>query len=527
MAKIEDLPTEILRDILYRLRCEYQPPQSLSTSPAVDAMFPRRVLLESDPDDIGNDPNRQLINACLVSRRFRDVAQPILFQDFRDDSVDGNLEATISLAKTLYSRPELAQHVHSVAIVPTLFEEGNPDPISPADGEVFEKAIKELGLPKDKEAASLRAMRARNVSCLTALVLNQVPQLRSLHIQGGVLMAALEPVIERNPSPLSGLEFLWIEGTEEEVYTIGDFEALVPLPNLRFATFNNGDLFKNSYPSSWGPDTLAIEDVAFHQCVVDAVSLRKFMKACKKLKSFTYNNFNFTRGARFPGRHVKSEITAVQAQEIARAHSETLEHFQVSFVRDPMDPREIQTYNRKCPKIASFRDFPALTSIYLPHAFLPPHPQFSPSLEYLQITDCNVSIRDMMAKIATDVKKGRYPKLKGIEVQSFDISRPIKLTGQIVPAGKTPQQCFMELQGLFEGTGVDFNICPYHSDRPNHPDIDYDDIDDPFFPMGGPPGGGMPDEMLDGMPPELLEMFMRQALQDPDLAHLVRGAGRR
>lgn len=70
---------------------------------------------------------------------------------------------------------------------------------------------------------------------------------------------------------------------------------------------------------------------------------------------------------------------------------------------------------------------------------------------------------------------------------------------------------------------VDFNIVPYHPDRPNHPEIDYDDNDGPLFPMGGPPGGGIPGGP-DGMPPELMEMFMRQALQDPDFAHLFRGA---
>ena len=153
------------------------------------------------------------------------------------------------------------------------------------------------------------------------------------------------------------LEFLWIDGTDEDVYIIGRFEALVRLPNLRFATFNNGDLLKNSspFPSSWGPDTLSMDDLAFHQSRVDAVSLRKLMKACNKLKSFTYSNFNHTKAAgRFPGRRVKSEITAVQAQETVRAHSETLEHFRVSFVREPMDPREIQAYNKQCPKVTSF-----------------------------------------------------------------------------------------------------------------------------------------------------------------------------
>lgn len=107
----------------------------------------------------------------------------------------------------------------------------------------------------------------------------------------------------------------------------------------------------------------------------------------------------------------------------------------------------------------------------------------------------------------------------------MDVTLPIKLPGQRVPQGKTPYECFLELQGFFKGTKVDFQICPYEMPDFDEEDSDvedgFDDLDDDDgYIAGGFPGSGRgPVPGLDEMP-GLFDMIMQRALQDPDFAHL-------
>jgi hypothetical protein len=128
--------------------------------------------------------------------------------------------------------------------------------------------------------------------------------------------------------------------------------------------------------------------------------------------------------------------------------------------------------------------------------------------------------------IAADCKNGLYPKLTHIKVFAIDITQPIKLPGQRIPEGKTPEQCFLALKDMFKGTNVNFRILPYEL-----PDFDdYDDLDleydedlgfeedylEPGFEEHQPgtgPGSGP-------IPPRLLDLLMQRAMMDPEFAHL-------
>jgi len=112
---------------------------------------------------------------------------------------------------------------------------------------------------------------------------------------------------------------------------------------------------------------------------------------------------------------------------------------------------------------------------------LPPHPQFPQSLRTLHITDCNSSIRNMVQNIAKDCKNGLYPKFTDFKVLAMDITRPIKLPGQRIPPGQTPEQCFLSLRDMFKGTTVDFHIMPYNLpgfDDYDDSDLDYEDYEE-------------------------------------------------
>lgn len=508
MVNIQDLPAELLNLILSFL--------TYPTLPKEDRRAKARdgSVNEVERSNVFMDGDENLLDICRVSSKFRDLAQPLLYHHFDDVGLAGDLSKTILFARTLYRRPDLGRHVQDIYFLPIPIGLGGSMGLTAEDSEFFKGVIQDLRLG-DQETTWISAMEKSDLSVFAALLVNRTPNLRELTLPGGQLfMKPLTHLFSRNPSLLPNLESVWLESDGEMPgYNIGSYEEFLTLPNLKFPTFEYGDLVDSSFPSTWAPGTLATEDVALHHCYVDAGALKKFMQACKKLKSFIYQNFSLDpRDQRGPSLRAVPEFNAAQAQEAALLHKDSLEHFHVEFARGPWEIENVEEYNSSCVKVSSFRDFSVLEAILLPHAVLPPHPQFPRSLEMLHITDCNSSIREMAENIATDCKNGLYPNLTDFKVIAIDITAPIKLPGQHIPPGKTPEQCFLDIKDLFKGTDVDFTIVPYKMPDFDEYDEDSDfgyeeDFDeDEYPPLGGDP--------------RLFELIMERALQDPDFAHL-------
>lgn len=328
----------------------------------------------------------------------------------------------------------------------------------------------------------------------------------------------------------SNLESVWIESDDElSGFDIASYEKFLTLPKVTLSTFEYGDLFDTSFPSTWLPGTLETQELAFHHCHIDAGALKKLMQACKKLKAFTYNNFSLDpNDRRIMRAGTVPEFNAKEAHEAALIHKDTLELFHLEYSMELPGVDDIDELVSSPVKVGSFRDFSVLETILIPHASLPPHPQFPSSLETLRITDCNSSIRELTQNIATDCKKGLYPKLTNVKVFAIDITQPIKLPGQRVPEGKTPEQCFLTLKEMFKGTNVNFHILPY--ELPDFDDYgDLDDLDDYDEDLGyeedfiEPGFDDFPleaDRDMGSIPPRILDLLMQRAMMDPEFAHL-------
>ncbi|KAJ5171818.1 hypothetical protein N7492_004411 [Penicillium capsulatum] len=545
MPHLYDLPNELLTNIVWHviqaLPLDFEDGENPASQPkgkGDDAQNPKGVVT-GDPadtegpddedefldDEDGPDDVDDLRNLCLVSRRMCDISQPVLFRHFIEDTLDGDLRNTVSFARALYRRPDLGKHVQSIVM---------SEPVDPAidlpelvteDLQLFKPAIQDLELGNDEETW-LDELKEMNLSVFAALLVMKTPNLRSLTLPGGLFsMKHFSPLFRRNPSLLNGLQDFWAEACEStSTYSIASFEAFLKLPKLQVVIFEYGDLYSGSYPSAWAPGTLAVEDISFHHCYLDAGAIRKLLKACRKLKTFTYENFTLdpTEARDPPTPQSPAEFNSVQALEAARLHKDSLEEFVLDFSREPWDIEDVPAYIARQTKVGSFREFSVLERISLPHAVLPPCPKFCAALKELTITDCNSSIRDMMQHIAKDCKSGHYPALNKIKVLTLDVTQPIQLAGQRRPPGQTPEQCFRSLQALFQGTNVDFQIYPY-----DMPDLDpYDDdddiVDDDFanFPGLDPPGlmggPGRPEGGNGPMPPGLMAFFLQRARQDPD-----------
>ncbi|KAJ5192497.1 hypothetical protein N7449_008639 [Penicillium cf. viridicatum] len=533
MARIEGLPIELVHLIVSFL---VQPEDDLDllsggqTTKAKDGHTKKLDDDEYDDNEYEDDEYdgiETLRNVCLVSRQFREVAQPLLFRELYDDGMAGDLTPSIPFTKTIYRRPDLGKHVYQIIILPLSFHPGGPDSLAAEDSEFFKGIIKDLQLA-DEEETWISAMNKCDISIFVALLANKAPNIRGLHLP--VRKFSIQPFIQlfhRNPEFLSNLESVWIESDDElSGFDIASYEKFLTLPKVTLSTFEYGDLFDTSFPSTWLPGTLETQELAFHHCHIDAGALKKLMQACKKLKTFTYNNFSLDpNDRRIMRAGTVPEFNAKEAHEAALLHKDTLELFHLEYAMELPDVDDIEQLVSSHVKVGSFRDFSVLETILIPHASLPPHPQFPSSLETLHITDCNSSIRELTGNIATDCKNGLYPKLTNVKVFAIDITQPIKLPGQRVPEGKTPEQCFLALKEMFKGTNVNFQILPYEL-----PDFDdYGDLDDYDEDLGYeedfiepgfeefPPGA---DPDMGSIPPRILDLLMQRAMMDPEFAHL-------
>lgn len=67
---------------------------------------PKPSKRDKGDDDSSDESVQELYNLCLVSKKLRNIAQPLLFSTFLDDGVIENLEETVRFANCLYRYPE-------------------------------------------------------------------------------------------------------------------------------------------------------------------------------------------------------------------------------------------------------------------------------------------------------------------------------------------------------------------------------------------------------------------------------------
>ncbi|KAJ5723417.1 hypothetical protein N7488_001452 [Penicillium malachiteum] len=556
MPNLQDLPDELVKHIL---------------SSFIPRRAPQWDLWEDTPGTKKNNSSKQdaddgymtLYNMCLVSKRFRDIAQSLLCFEFVDDGILGNVQDTVRFARILYTHPYLGQFVHNITIEgPLMFDQPENDEeeiaeIAPSDIELFKKAIKDLNLG-DKEDEWISDMRLGDLSVMVALIINQTPNVRRLILPGGLFsMDAFSELFPRNPSLSEKLEAICLVGKDENSgYDIASYHKLLSLPSLKLSILEYGDLQNTTFPSEWESGTLNIEDMVFRGCGIYAASLKKLSCACKKLRAFSFDNFDDNLGQREPDTYRGSQFNAANAREALMTHEDTLEYLHLGFVREPSDLRDWQRFLSSRIKTGPLSDFTALQELHLHQAVVSVHPQLPPAIRSLTIGDCNSSVINLLKNIAKDCRKGLYPDFVNFRMRSVDITQPIQLPGQIIPQGKTPQQAHQTLVDLFKGTNVDFLLGPYaktgrgafmddDDDDEDDYDIDDDDLaydsegyemEDPIMDAmraaraGGGGGDGRRGRVGGNgpMPAELLEFFMQRAMQDPDFAHLnLSGGGSR
>ncbi|KAE8419899.1 hypothetical protein BDV36DRAFT_293791 [Aspergillus pseudocaelatus] len=448
MVQLQDLPIEVLSHCLSFIRWPY-PARALAWN----------SLHINDPSDITYRTRRSLMNISLVSRIFRDLAQPLLFRDFEDNNEDDNLRRLIRFLKAVIVRPQLGKYVQVVALHPIDYEllDDLKEVLPSQDINFFTRAVQELELG-DQEQAWLSVTNRDDASILLALLLTKTPNLRLLYFTGSAFsMKPLSPLFARDPSFLSNLEELCIQGYEDPDHDIADFHEFLARPRLKRFISDSGDLAYRSILTPSAPNTLTMERCYLRHCQLYSDNLKKLTQACKKLTHFMFIGWSRSLGTFLnPGR--TPLFDEVDLFEALLPHQDTLTHLDIEFL-DGRIPPQIRLYP-KLPggKLPSLRGFTVMIDLTVQFSLLKPRPEFPSTLKRLTITDCNASLWNMTYCIATDCKNGRYPELEKIQLLSENATQLIEPGRQNIPEDQVPDQYFRSLRNLFKGTNVDYQI---------------------------------------------------------------------
>ncbi|RAK84184.1 hypothetical protein BO79DRAFT_232567 [Aspergillus costaricaensis CBS 115574] len=493
MVRIQDLPQELLLQIFSSVahsnpsnpqdqttRFFDESTKTQSQQPPADRLFPRPPWVaeyeddetdetdEEIPGDNGKGGSAQiqeiidLYNLCRVCHLFRELAQPLLFEHVDLSGFPGDLRNLVSLTRTVLRRPSLGEHIRSLPVLPDhdhhVFHQ-SPQPLTANDRKLFTSSIRDLRLDKEDERDWMSVLKEEefDYSLMVVLLILKAPNLRMLTLAGG-------------DDLLKG-------------YPLAFYEEMISRLQLRLIDIEEAHLSDDLFPACWTPQSLTMNRIGLHLCHIDAPSVTKLLRACRTVTSFTYDNFTTDPEDQPHNLRPVREPTAPELSAALLPHKDSLEGLTMTWNREPWERENIQDYVARQAKIGSLRDFSVLRRLTVQQAFLPPQPQFPPTLEELTVEDCNIPVRGLAEHLAQERRQGRLPALKSVKMLAVDITDPVKLPGQQIPFGQTPEQCYTTIKDLFKDTSVDFTILPY-PDCPQNiaGDSDLDDYsdDDPY-----------------------------------------------
>jgi hypothetical protein len=311
----------------------------------------RTLLLEQLPTEIlvaifsSIYDSQSLLNVCLQSSFFKQVAEPILYSNFSgpDGNEFGKTKRTRDFHVAILRRPELAQHVRSMSIQAHWTQVGSCP-------------VEELERFKSKELALLFPAAQRRPTSSTyrnwlrevhegpeeVLLLTGVPKLERLHLgMGWYPVHHFEEVFSlacrENVDFLKRLRVLKISyRAYGRGLNLSNFLPLLLLPQLKTLEAcyvsielddeRQRDTVYNARADvplkySYLPNSLYFEKLKLYESAICGPAISKILLACRALVSFQYSNGS-------PGRGYE-QFSPPQLFLGLKKHSETLEELRL------------------------------------------------------------------------------------------------------------------------------------------------------------------------------------------------------
>jgi hypothetical protein len=301
------------------------------------------------------DP-QSLLNICLQSRYFNEVAEPVLYANF--SGPDGHefrrTKSTKAFHSALLRKPELAQHVRSMSIQAhwTQIYNCSPEVLKAFASKELAKLFPDAHTLTKNGTPSKHWLAQNLEGPEECLLLTGVPKLETLHLSVGWYPVELFEKLftlacDEKATFLKRLRNLRIvyrnsgRGLNLSNYlpllrlpslsTVEAFHVSIELDDERQRLSLSAEHRLHQY--RWQPNSLNFETLKFHESAICGQHMCNLLHACKTLKVFQYSSGSPNRGYEqfspsqlYPGlikhRHTLEVIRLIDISTIAGRENE-------------------------------------------------------------------------------------------------------------------------------------------------------------------------------------------------------------
>ncbi|CEL10243.1 hypothetical protein ASPCAL13365 [Aspergillus calidoustus] len=398
-----------------------------------------------------------LRNFCLLSARFRAIAQPLLYREITLAPEDLSLSLLL-LCRTITTCPLIASQVRSLDI----------DTEQPIDLDETERPERR-GLSKhDTRFLKCEAQKlnigsielfdsvswATDSIILSLLLISRSPNLRELFINldpaGLSLLTSLAQA--RTADNLSC--FRDLHGNGIDIRNITLLLSFLHLSKIQISHYDSTcglDETDACNPVQTAPDvplgSLSVSAISLHRSSINTSDMGTLVNSCKELDSLYYGQCNSQ------AIHLNPE----QLHSQLLFQRDSLRVLQLSYEDDSLGTGPSPAFTP--PHFGSLLGLDHLESLTIDQIYLNAAPEFPPSLTRLSIQNCQTPIGGLMIYLANLASTGRFPNLKNVFLHSDDIYPGRMLD---LPRRGATDVLFHEacrgLLGIFNGTNVTLRL---------------------------------------------------------------------
>ncbi|KAJ0418660.1 hypothetical protein BJY00DRAFT_287502 [Aspergillus carlsbadensis] len=422
------------------------------------------------------DSAETLRTFCLVSARFRAIAQPLLYREITLGSEDLPLSLLL-LCRTITSSPLIAAQVRSLDIDTEQSSGLDTTKFTDRRG-LSENDTRLLRVEAGKlDIDTIELLNSRSWATdsiiLPLLLISRFPNLRELFIS-------------LDPAGLSLLTSLAqarsADNTRQSLACLGSFRTLhlgclrdlhgngidirditLLLSFLRLSKIQISNYDSNTTPISNGIDSfipveaaanvplgsLSVSTISLDRSSINTADMGTLVNSCKALDNLYYGQYDSQA----------IQLTPEQVYSQLLSQRSTLRVLQLSYEDDSEEPGTPPRPPFTPPQFGSLREFTHLESLTIDQIYLNAAPEFPPSLTRLSIQNCQTPIAGFLTYLATLAATGLLPNLENIFLHS-DTIYPGRMLD--LPRRGATDVIFHEacrgLRGIFKGTGITLRL---------------------------------------------------------------------
>lgn len=400
----------------------------------------------------------EILDVCLLSKKFRALAQPRLYHDIALGPVDIR-SSLLLLCRTVTTCPLIAKQVRCLDIdTDDLF----PDQDTGRD-ELPAEDIRLLELEIQNLVNGMNTPHSSGFETVTAilpmLVIARSPNLRQLTItldpQGLGLFTSLAQVRNSAPSSLycrdGVFESLSVDcrqdshGGDININSIARLLSLLRLTNIQINDYSlcGQQPCNKIYPASLPLGLPSVSTVSLSRSRIGESGIGMLLCSCRDLESFYCGQDDLQ----------SNQLSPRQLYSLLSSHRDSLRILQLSSLDDSIPDSAALPIAES--EFGSLTDFVGLEYLTLDQVYLGEAPQLPVHLKHLAVQNCQFPIAPLLAYIAGLALESKLLSLASISLHT-DAFYPGQMLG-LPHRGATDvlfDKACLDLRSSLNGTGI-------------------------------------------------------------------------